>query len=261
MRPSPGPRRVLVLGGSSEASQLARQLSQLGFDLEVIVSFAGRTTSRNRLPDSIKERVGGFGGVEGLGRYLEEECIDAVIDATHPFADQMPFHVRAASNAAGVAALRLLRPPWKEMPGDEWLPVEDMAGAAQAVEASGARRVLLTIGRHELPAFAACSPAIRFVVRSIDPPVSVGFANIDVVLARGPFALPEELELIRSANIELVVSKNSGGQATSAKLDAARQLSLPVVMVTRPPCPPGDTVATPEAALKWLAAQLEETRP
>ena len=256
MRPSPGPRRVLVLGGSSEASQLVQQLSQLGFDLEVIVSFAGRTTSRNRLPDSIKERVG---GVEGLGRYLEEECIDAVIDATHPFADQMPFHARAASDAAGVAALRLLRPPWKEVPGDEWLPVEDMASAAQAVEASGARRVLLTIGRHELPAFAACSPAIHFVVRSIDPPVSVGFANIDVVLARGPFALPEELELIRSANIELVVSKNSGGQATSAKLDAARQLSRPVVMVQRPPCPPGDTVATPEAALKWLAAQLKET--
>lgn len=250
--------RVLVLGGTTESSALVRILATQWPSLAVTLSFAGRTSTRAQAPAPV--RVGGFGGAEGLRRYLLGEAIVAVVDATHPFAARMPFNVEAACTAVGVPRLRLVRPPWRLQPQDRWLEVADMAAAAETVSRNGVTRVLLTIGRQEVAAFSRC-PAAAFVVRSIDPPDLGGFVGADpaVVLARGPFSLADELDLLRSQQIDLVVSKNAGGEATRAKIDACRVLGLPVVMVARPAGPASTTVETANEAVRWLVRALGKT--
>jgi precorrin-6A/cobalt-precorrin-6A reductase len=252
--------RLLVLGGSTEASQLTRLLHDHHPSAEVTVSFAGRTASRAPLPTGVHERVGGFGGIDGLRAYLSSERIDAVIDATHPFAARMPFHVRTAADAEGVPALRLVRPPWTPEIGDQWIDVDDMEAAADTVGQAAGRSVLLTIGRQELAPFRRCAET-RFVVRSIDPPEPDLLPGAEVVLARGPFTLDDELALLARHHIDLVVAKNAGGEATGAKVDAARRLGIPMVMVRRPPIPCGPAVATPAEALGWLTAILRSASP
>lgn len=241
--------RVLLLAGSAEASSAARMLADFP-DVAVAVSFAGRTATRVALPPSVSERVGGFGGVAGLTNYLSDQRIDAVIDATHPFARRMPFHAFAAGLAAGVRVLRLVRPPWEQHAGDNWLPAADMPAAAGLVRQSCAERVLLTIGRQELAPFAECPQSL--VARCIDPPLTDALPGAEILLARGPFTIDDELELLRTRRIDLIVAKNSGGSATQAKVDAARQLSIPIVMVQRPPATDGPSVATVAEALDWL---------
>lgn len=245
--------RVLVLGGTTESSALVRSLADSYPGLDVTLSFAGRTTSRAAAP--VPVRVGGFGGVEGMARYLADQAVNAVVDATHPFAAQMPFNVEAACRQLGLPRLRLARPPWSAGPGDDWTIVTDLAQAAVAVQQSGARRVFLTIGRQEVAAFSGQSAA-TFVVRAIDQPDLVGFSDPEVVLARGPFCVAEELELLATRRIDLVVSKNSGGEATRAKLDAARELGLPVVMVDRAAAPGGPWVASVAEAVTWLVTTV-----
>jgi precorrin-6A/cobalt-precorrin-6A reductase len=247
--------RVLLLGGSTEASALARAAAATRLPIDLTVSFAGRTSQRGDVPEGVASRVGGFGGVVGLGDHLARERVDLVIDATHPFARQMPFHASEACAAGGVPLLRLVRPPWDEQPGDRWIAVADMAAAACAAKRSGAERILLTIGRQELTAFAGCDRT-RLLVRSIDPPEPGALDGAEVLLARGPFLLDSEIELLRSRAIDLIVSKNSGGSATRAKIDAARSLGVPVVMVARPPSPAGESVTTASEALAWLRRRL-----
>lgn len=246
--------RLLILGGTSEASGLARQLAPLingkGVDaVDVVTSLAGRTTSPVLPPGRI--RVGGFGGVDGLARYLVEEKVDVVIDATHPFAANMQWNAYSACTQVGVRRLRLLRPGWTAELGDRWTRVADLAGAAAALVAMGAVRVLLTTGRQELAPFAHLSP-MWFLVRSIEAPVIPAGMQAEVVLARPPFSVESELELLRTHNIKVIVTKDSGAEATAAKLVAARQLGLTVVMVDRPPSPPGPTAADVEQAMRWL---------
>lgn len=238
--------RLLILGGTSEASGLARQIAPV---MDVVTSLAGRTTSPVLPPG--RTRAGGFGGVEGLARYLVDEGVDAVIDATHPFAANMQWNAYTACLQLGVRRLRLLRPGWTAQPGDRWRGVADLTGAAAALKASGAARVLLTTGRQELVPFARLSP-IWFVLRSIEVPVIPAGMQAEVVLARPPFTVESELQLLRTHSIDTVVTKDSGADATVAKLVAARQLGLDVVMVDRPPSPPGPTAANVEQALNWL---------
>jgi precorrin-6A/cobalt-precorrin-6A reductase len=241
--------RILILGGSTEASALARHLAPLP-GCEVVVSYAGRTRERVETPGEV--RVGGFGGVDGLGRYLRDTGVDVLLDATHPFAAQMPFHAAAAGDATGVARLRVCRPAWTPVPGDRWRPVRDLDGAAAALGDLGARRVFLTTGRQELGPFAALT-GVWFLVRAIEPPDPMPLPDARVVLARGPFAEADEVALLTDHRIDAVVSKNSGGTAAVAKLTAARRLGLPVVMVDRPPAPAGPVAATVDDALAWLA--------
>ena len=241
--------RVLLLAGSTEASSAARLLADDDV-FDVTVSFAGRTATRAALPASASERVGGFGGVAGLTDYLTQHRIDAVLDATHPFAAQMPLHAHAAGLAAGVRVLRLVRPQWELQTGDQWLSAVDMPEAAALVRKSSVERVLLTIGRQELAPFAECSQSL--IARCIDPPAADALPDAEILLARGPFTIDDELELLRTRRIDLIVAKNSGGSATRAKIDAARELSIPIVMVQRPPATDGPTVATTAEALEWL---------
>lgn len=249
---SAAPLRVLVLGGTGDGRAVATLLGAEG-GIAVISSLAGRTSSP-LLPKG-DVRVGGFGGVVGLVAYLRREEIGAVVDATHPYAAQMTAHAADACRQLGLPLLILHRPVWEPRAGDQWLDVESVAAAADVVETVG-RRVFLTIGRQELAPFAALQRA-WFLVRSIDPPGLALPAAHELLLDRGPFTVAGELDLIRRHGIDVVVSKNSGGQATYAKIEAARRLGVPVVMVRRPPLPEAPVVDSATAAAAWVCRWRE----
>jgi precorrin-6A/cobalt-precorrin-6A reductase len=241
-------QKLLILGGTTEATFLATSLAG-DTRFATILSFAGAT--RTPRPPPVSWRVGGFGGAEGLAAFLRGEGIDLLIDATHPFAARMKRNAVAAAQIAGIRMLGILRPPWQPQPGDRWTMVHDMAHAASAL-GSNPRRVLLTIGQKDLAAFLE-APQHRYVVRSIDAPdQAVLPQHATVISARGPFHEEDELALLASHGIDVLVTKNSGGKATAAKLSAARRLGLEVVMVDRPPPPDTETVADAEAGLRWL---------
>jgi precorrin-6A/cobalt-precorrin-6A reductase len=244
------PRRVLLLGGTGEAAALARAIRQkLPDNVALTTSLAGRTTRPVPVPGDV--RIGGFGGAAGLTAYLGEHAIDRVIDATHPFAAQISAHARLACEAAGVPRLMLLRPPWKRHPLDRWIEVSNIAGAAAIVGKLG-RRAWLTVGAGDIAAFAGVAD-VRFLVRLIAAPaLPLPLKLHELVLGRGPFSLVEERHLLQLHAIEVLVCKASGGAATEAKLIAAREVSLPVIMVRRPPAEPGEAVETIEAAIAWL---------
>jgi precorrin-6A/cobalt-precorrin-6A reductase len=192
-----------------------------------------------------------------LATYLRPEGITAVIDATHPFAAVMRWNAAAACDAAGVPRVRVERPAWEPTDGDHWISVPDLDVAADAIRANGYRRVFLTTGRKELEPFAGVEE-VRFLVRSIEWPDPMPLPEACVILDRGPFAARDEEALLIEHSIDAIVSKNSGGTATAAKLEAARTLGIPVVMIERPPNPPGPLVDTVEAARHWLYEILGE---
>ena len=247
------PERLLLLGGTREAVELARALAGEP-RVETTYSLAGRTRRPAPVP-AATVRIGGFGGADGLAAYLREAAVDLVVDATHPYAQKMSRHAAVACERERVPRLVLHRPPWTPGLGDHWVAVADTEGAARALAGLG-RRVLLTVGSRGLEPFAA-APDASFVVRAVEPPATVlDAARFEVVLARGPFDLESECRLLRSRAIDVVVSKNSGGAAARAKLDAARMLGLPVAMIARPPPPPGEPVETVATAVEWIEAHV-----
>jgi precorrin-6A/cobalt-precorrin-6A reductase len=237
---------ILILGGTGEARELAAGLHACG--IAVTSSLAGRVR-RPRLPEG-ETRIGGFGGPEALARWIAEHDVRAVVDATHSFAQRISASAAQACPQAGVPLLRLERPGWSERPGDRWRWVDDLSEAATAC---GGHRVLLTTGRQGLAAFAASNNA-WFLVRCVDQPDPPLPPRHELLLDRGPYTLDGELALIDEHRIDLVVTKDSGGPHTVAKLDAARERGLPVVVVRRPPREDVDTVTTVRAALAWASA-------
>ncbi|MET7492189.1 cobalt-precorrin-6A reductase [Streptomyces sp900116325] len=242
---------VLVLGGTTEARRLAESLvGALPAGARVTSSLAGRVASPKLPPGEV--RVGGFGGADGLAEWLRTHRVDALIDATHPFAGTISFHAASAATAAHVPLLALRRPGWVPVDGDRWHPVGSLDEAAAALPTLG-RRVFLTTGRMGLAAFADLD-SLWFLMRSVDAPEGPCPARMEVLLDRGPFTLDGERELIRRHRLDVLVTKDSGGDATAPKLAAAREAGIPVVVVRRPPVPEGVPVAaTPEAAVEWLA--------
>jgi len=244
-----GLMRILILGGTSEASALAARLAgQSAF--RPLLSMAGRTSDPRPLP--VPTRIGGFGGVEGLARFLAQERIEAVIDATHPFAAAMSRNAAEACAQVQVPLLALRRPPWVPQEGDRWIEVASMEEAVRAL-GDIPRRVFLTVGRLELPPFAA-APQHTFLVRTIEP---IGEAlpvpHVIAIRDRAPFDEAAERALMERERVEVVVTKNSGGAATYPKIAAARALGLPVIVVARPEKPRGvEEVATADAAFDWL---------
>lgn len=239
---------VLILGGTLEASALARAVAEAG--LPATLSYMGRVERPKAQPVAV--RIGGFGGVEGLARWLVEHQVSHLVDATHPFAAQMSTNAVAAAAATGVPLIALTRPPWQPGPGDRWQRVPDIAGAVAAL-AGPARRVMLAIGRMHLAAFAA-APQHHYLLRLVDPPTGpVPLPRHTIVVDRGPFDAGCDEALMQRHGIEIVVAKNAGGTGASAKLAAARALGLPVVMVERPPLPPRLETADPGAVLRWIA--------
>jgi precorrin-6A/cobalt-precorrin-6A reductase len=240
--------RVLILGGTGEARRLAAALVKDG--VAVISSLAGRVSSPALPPGEV--RIGGFGGAAGLAEWLRSERVTAVVDATHPFAATMTASAASVAASTGVPLLRLQRPGWTAQPGDDWRWVDSLQAAAAAVEGFGS--VFLTTGRQGLAAFAGLGG--RCLIRSVDPPSPPLPERATVVLARGPFAVEDEAELMREHDVDVVVTKDSGGAMTAAKLTAARSLGIPVVLVRRPPLPPGvPVVASVEEARAWVLSR------
>jgi len=238
---------VLILGGTAEARALAAELDARG--IGVLTSLAGRV-GRPRLPPG-EVRIGGFGGREALARWLAEHRVSAVVDATHPFAERISASATRACASAGVPLLRLERPGWRERPGDRWTWVDDLDAAAAAIGPLG-ERAFLTTGRQGLAAFAGLR-AIWFLIRCVDPPRPPLPLRREVILDRGPYSLAGEGELLDRHRIDVLVTKDSGGEHTAAKLDAARARGLPVIVVRRPPRPASEAVGTVEAAVAWVA--------
>ena len=239
--------RVLILGGTTEASALAQLLAG-DPRFEPTLSLAGRTAAPRQQP--IATRIGGFGGADGLAVFLEQEKIAAVIDATHPYAARISANAVVACRRTAVGLASLVRAPWKPVHGDRWQTVPIAITAALAIGAAP-RRVFLSIGRQELHAFAAVSQH-HYVVRLIEPPQGARPHKLVVLQQRGPFDFDAELRLLKEQKIDVVVSRNSGGDATYPKIEAARVLGLPVIMIGRPAKPAGQIMTSAEAAVEWL---------
>lgn len=241
-------KNILILGGTAEAKQLTHELAARA-DLAVIVSLAGRTAEP--APQAVPVRRGGFGGSEGLAAFLSAEKIDALIDGTHPYASIISANAARAAEIAGVPLLALRRAAWKREPGDDWIEVDTVEAAARALGESP-RRVFLALGRKQLAPFAA-APQHFYHVRSVDPvdpPLAVPYAVY--IIARGPFTEGDDRALLERHRIEIVVAKNSGGDATYGKISAARALRLPVIMLKRPTLPDVASVDTVEDVIAWL---------
>jgi precorrin-6A/cobalt-precorrin-6A reductase len=237
---------LLILGGTGEAAELAHQTATRP-GLKVTTSLAGETRNPACLKGAV--RSGGFGGVDGMVDYVREAGVDLVVDATHPFAAVISHNVAKACSAVGLPHVHLVRPLWIRQEGDTWIEVDDLTQAAVAV---AGQRAFLTIGRVELGCFAGMEDT-WFLVRVIDPPAEPPpLANHHIIEGRPPFSIVDESALMSDHKIDVVVSKNSGGAATYAKIAAARSLALPVVMVRRPPPPDGPLVASVEEILAWL---------
>jgi precorrin-6A/cobalt-precorrin-6A reductase len=244
--------RVLILGGTTEASELTRLLAA-DPRFEATVSLAGRTANPKTQP--IRTRIGGFGGADGLVAWLKQDATQAVIDATHPYAGQISCNAVAACARLAIPLASIVRPAWEPQPGDNWIAVANAEAAADALGPES-HRVFLTLGRLELGAFAS-APHHRYVARTIDPPEDVALPpDIRLLFDRGPFGREAETALFAREQIEVLVSKNSGGAATYAKIEAARGRGVPVVMIARPYKPQGHAVVSVEAAVIWLEQQL-----
>lgn len=233
--------RILILGGTTEARQLAGKLAALA---SVTLSLAGRTESP--VAQGVPVRSGGFGGADGLAAYLRDEHVDLLIDATHPYAARISANAVQAARVAGVPIFALRRPGWVPVEGDRWTQVDGVDDAAQALGAAP-RRVLLALGRQEVAAFEA-APQHHYLIRSVDPvEPKLAVPDATYLLARGPFREVEERALLERHRIDAVVSKNSGGEATYGKIAAARALGIEVVMVRRPLLPDVPAAETVEA--------------
>ncbi|MFT3889659.1 MAG: cobalt-precorrin-6A reductase [Arachnia sp.] len=239
---------ILVLGGTVEGRRLAEELDRRG--VGHVLSLAGRTSS-----PSGAARVGGFGGVAGLRSFLEENAITTVVDATHPFAEGMTRNAADACAALGIRLIRVDRPGWAAHPhAADWTWVGDHTAAAAAVGRLGAQRVLLTVGKQHALDYSPALDDVEVLVRATEPPPGPLPAQWTLLLARGPFALDDERRLFAESRIDCLVTKNSGGAATAAKLTAAHEAGAAVVMIARPAPPEGaEIVPDAESALNLLA--------
>jgi precorrin-6A/cobalt-precorrin-6A reductase len=247
---------LLILGGTGEALQLAQAVTERFPDLPVVSSLAGRT--ENPIMPPGKARIGGFGGADGLTRYLVENRITLLVNATHPYAAEIGRNALEAQSRAHVPLLRLLRPAWQKEEADVWIRAASAQAAAPICRSTG-RRIFLALGSKDISAFASLTQC-RFLVRMVDAPrAPLPLAQCEVILARGPFSLVDERRLLMKHSIDLLVTKNSGGAATYAKIAAARELRIPVVMIERPKiaeAPGCETVDSVADAVEWVALHL-----
>lgn len=240
------PPRALVLGGTAEAVALAYAAAEI---FNITYSLAGRTRNPSH-PDNVTIRTGGFGGAAALSAWILARDIDLVVDATHPFAEQISLNALSACEATGTPRLRLLRPAWDAVSGDIWHHADNISDAARKLADLGTS-AFLSVGRQELGAFAILDN-MNFLIRTVDPLDTVPLLKSTCITGRGPFSVYQETALLEAHEIDVVVSKNAGGDATYAKIIAARTLGLPVIMIDRQPPVSGDTVDNVDLALDWM---------
>jgi precorrin-6A/cobalt-precorrin-6A reductase len=239
--------RALLLGGTGDANALAEALARVQVD--AIYSYAGRT--RIPLPHALPTRTGGFGGATGLADYIKQERITHVVDATHPFAAEMSRHAVEACAATGTPLMALERPPWTRVAGDNWTEVADIDAAVVALPDAPAR-VFLAIGRQHIAPFAT-KPQHAYTLRFVDAADGeLPLPNAEVIVSRGPFTLEGDRELMASRRIDILVARNSGGSGARAKIDAARELGISVIMIARPALPRRPHMESVEEVMAWL---------
>jgi precorrin-6A/cobalt-precorrin-6A reductase len=239
--------RALLLGGTGDANTLAETLVRARLD--AIYSYAGRT--QFPLPHALPTRIGGFGGAAGLADYIRQERITHVIDATHPFAAEMSRHSVEACATTSTPLIALERAPWVRMPGDNWIEVPDIDAAVTNLPDASAH-VFLAIGRQHIAPFAA-KPQHSYTLRFVDAPDgALPLPNAEVIVSRGPFTAEGDRELMASRRIDILVARNSGGNGARAKIDAARELGIPVIMIARPALPERPRVESIEEVMAWL---------
>lgn len=241
---------VLILGGTAEASLLARRIAAARPDLWSILSLAGRTKAPI-LPAG-EVRIGGFGGREGLADFVRARGVTRLVDATHPFAAGISRNAAAAALATGTPRLALVRPAWQAVAGDRWIAADCPRAASEALPAGAT--AFLALGSQHLAPFAGRED-IAFVVRMVDPPEAPLPFPAGIILGRPPADWREEAALFEARSVTHLVSRNSGGAASHAKIEAARRLGLPVVMIGRGAEPPPPAVATVEAVMAWLCGR------
>jgi len=238
--------RALILGGTADATLLAAEIARARID--AVYSYGGRT--RTPADQPLPTRIGGFGGVSGLADYIRRERITHVIDATHPFAAEMSRHAVEACAQTGTPLIALERAPWTKAPGDNWIEVADVTAALAALPDTPAN-VFLAIGRQHIAPFAS-KPQHVYTLRFVDPPEAPLPFAADVIVSRGPFTFDGELEMMRTRGIAWIVARNSGGDGARAKIDAARMLGLPVIMIARPKLPERLRVESVAEIMQWL---------
>jgi precorrin-6A/cobalt-precorrin-6A reductase len=247
--------RLLILGGTTEARRLGERLAQRA-GLDVTLSLAGRTASP--VAHAVPLRVGGFGGAAGLADYMVKERIDALIDATHPYANIVSENAAIAARQTGVLFMTFHRPPWAPIAGDHWIEVDDSGAAVRAI-GQKPRSVFVALGRNDLAPFAG-APQHSYLVRSVDPvDPPLPLPRVTYVTARGPFSEADDHALMTANQIDVVIAKNSGGDAAYGKIAAARALGIEVILLRRPPAPDAPAVETVEAAIAWLDHALTST--
>jgi len=239
--------RALLLGGTGDANALAQALVRAR--IEAVYSYAGRT--QIPLPHALSTRIGGFGGAAGLAGYIRQQGITHVIDATHPFAAEMSRHAVEACAATNTPLIVLERAPWMRMAGDNWIEVVDIDAAVSALPAAPSR-VFLAIGRQHIAPFAA-KPQHAYTLRFVDAPEdALPLPNAEVIVSRGPFTLEGDRALMAVRGIDILVARNSGGSGARAKIDAARELSIPIIMIARPALPDRPRVESIQEVMAWL---------
>lgn len=241
--------KVLLLGGTGEARELAARMDQDGMD--AVLSLAGATRAPARM--ALPVRVGGFGGRAGFESYLKEHGIDTVLDATHPFAARITDRSAEVCTSLGIRYAQLLRPEWSPRPDDKWILIQSEEEAAEHIKPGST--VFLGTGRQTLERFANLE-GCRVICRQIDPPDRpFPFENGEYLIGRPPFSVKMEHDLFRELGVDYLVVKNAGGEASFTKLEAARQLGIPVLMISRPNMPHVTRLETVEEAMLWLKAQ------
>ncbi|TWB56832.1 cobalt-precorrin-6A reductase [Bradyrhizobium sacchari] len=238
--------RALILGGTADASLLAAEIARAGID--AVYSYGGRTRAPADQP--LPTRIGGFGGVSGLADTIRREGITHVIDATHPFAAEMSRNAVQACAETGTPLIALERAPWAKASDDNWIEVTDVEAAVAALPEPPAN-VFLAIGRQHIAPFAT-RPQHAYTLRFVDPPEGPLPFTADVIVSRGPFTLDGELEMMRARGIAWIVARNSGGDGARAKIDAARLLKIPVIMISRPKLPDRPRVESVAEVMQWL---------
>ena len=247
-------KTVVILGGTAEARKLADALvDRHGDRWRIITSLAGRTKNPKHPKGEVRD--GGFGGARGLADYLRDVGAALLIDATHPYAKQITRHAAEACETAGVARLMLDRPAWTEQPGDRWIHVPSLDVAVREISRKS-DACLITTGVNDLSAFAPVRTTKLFVRLIEKPATPLPLGEAEIVIGTPPYRKEDEVALMRLLGIDLMVTKNAGGAATYAKIEAARTLGIDVVMIDRPPLPGGDTVTDVEAALARAEALL-----
>lgn len=246
---------ILILGGTSEANALVARLQGGLSNARIVLSLAGRTQDPD-LPEGVNVRSGGFGGVDGLAAYLQDEKIAALLDATHPFARQIAENAVNAAALVGIPHAKLLRPPWQPKAGETWLMVASESEAAAALPAGA--RPFIALGRQHLRPFAGRSD-IAPVLRMIELPEKPLGIAAEIVRGRPEPSVSAEAELFVERRISHLVCRNSGGARSYAKIEAAAALGIPVVMIARPPLSGiPSVVESVDAAANWVSGKLAQ---